>query len=150
MRLPLRSAAFQIAARAVLVVVALVLLSRAQAGLVHFREIYARNLRFDVAPWLSWLVPAALSGAALALAAAPNWTFRYRWAVSLTVGLVPMLLLAQTLYVFGVAAPNNSSSSWLTRPYWFSVAAEPQFVLAVLVGVALGLGFAGTRSPKSS
>jgi hypothetical protein len=30
------------------------------------------------------------------------------------------------------------------------VAAEPQYVLAVLVGVALGLGFAGTRSPKSS
>ena len=133
-----------------LVVAALILLSRATDALMDFRERYSQTFRYEVGLWLSWLVPAALSGAAFALAAAPSWTFRFRWAVSLSVGLIPVLLLAQTLYVFGVAAPNRiSSPSWLARFYWY-FDSGPQFVLAGMVGVALGLGFAGPRSSSKN
>lgn len=145
MRRPLRSAASQIAVRAVLVAVALVLLSRANEGLIDFRETFSETLRFELGPWLYWVVPAALSGVAFALAAAPTWTVQFRWVVSLSVGVIPVLLLAQTFYVFGVATLDKIDSSWLTRFYWFAQA-EPHFVLAVMVGVAVGLGFVGTPS----
>lgn len=147
MRRPLRPAAFHIAVRAVLVAAALVLLSRANGGLISFRETYSETLRFELGPWLNWVVPTTLSGVAFALAAAPTWSTHFRWIVCLSVGLIPVLLLAQTFYVFGVAAPNSINSSWLTRFYWFAQA-EPHFVLAVMVGVAVGLGFVG--SPSSS
>lgn len=145
MKRPLPSLARDVALRVALVAAALVLLSRANEGLIHFRETYSETFRFELGPWLYWVVPAALSGVAFALAAAPTWTLQFRWVVFLSVGLIPVLLLAQTFYVFGVAAPNKINSSWLTRFYWFAQA-EPHFVLAVMVGVAVGLGFIETPS----
>jgi hypothetical protein len=112
---------------------------------MDFRSRYSETFRFELGPWIAWTVPAALAGAAFALAAAPAWTRRYRWGVSLSVGLVPILLLAQTVYFVteGISGGNEPSISWLSRPYWY-VDTGPQFVLAALVGVALGLGFAGS------
>jgi hypothetical protein len=145
MRRPLRSAASHIAVRAVLVAAALVLLSRANEGLIRVRETYSQTFRFEMGPWLYWVVPAALSGVAFALAAAPSWTLQFRWVVCLSVGLIPVLLLAQTFYVFGVAAPNKINSSWLTRFYWFAQA-EPQFRPGCDGWSGRRFGFVGTPS----
>jgi hypothetical protein len=112
---------------------------------MDFRTRYSESFRFELGPWIAWVVPAALAGAGFALAAAPAWTPRFRWRVSLPVGLVPIALLAQTVYAFTEAVSRgNEPFSWLSRPHWY-VDSGPQFVLTALVGVALGLGFAGSR-----
>lgn len=127
-----------------LVAGALVLLSRAQAGLLRFREVYLQRFDFEIGPWALWFVPAALAGAAFAVAAAPARTSSHRSVVSFLVGVVPILLLAQTVYAFWQATSGRAASaSWLSRFYWYSDVG-PQFVLAVMAGVGLGLGFART------
>jgi hypothetical protein len=61
--------------------------------------------------------------------------------VSFVAGVVPILLLAQTVFAFWEATSGRAASaSWLSRFYWYTDTG-PQFVLAVMAGVALGLGF---------
>lgn len=148
MKRPLPSFARDVALRLVLAAGALVLLSRAQAGLLRFREIYVDRFEFEIGPWILWVVPAALAGAVFAVAAAPARTSHHRSVVSLVVGVVPILLLAQTVYAFWEATSGRAASaSWLSRFYWYTDTG-PQFVLAVMAGVAFGLGF--VRRTESS
>jgi hypothetical protein len=138
---PPQSLARDVALRLALVAGALVLLSRAQAGFLRFREVYLQRFDFEIGPWALWVVPAALAGAAFAVAAAPARTSHHSPVVSFVVGVVPILLLAQTVYAFWEATSGRAASaSWLSRLYWYTDTG-PQFVLAVMAGVALGLGF---------
>jgi len=88
--------------------------------------------------WIGWLLLVVLSGFLFALAARPPRSFRYRPGTPLLVGIIPLLMLAHFVLLFG--------SEWVDAPRillntYFYMTFNAQFALAVMLGVALASGF---------
>lgn len=127
-----------IAARLLLVLAALVAL---RFGVVRMQDWELRSravFRHTWQGWVGWLLLVVLSGFLFALAARLPRRLRYRPLTPLLIGLVPFLMLAHGVVLFG--------SEWVDPPrilgnIYFYMTLETQFALAIMLGVALASGF---------
>jgi hypothetical protein len=101
---------------------------------------------WDLARSFEYLGLIVLAGLVLGIAAWLPLGWRYEWGPPLALGAIPFLMLAQSeLLLYRHAHYLNLPSwldRWLNRPYFFNDLG-PQFVLAIMLGVALSAGFVG-------
>lgn len=127
-----------IATRLLLVLAALVTL---RFGVVRMQDWELRSRAFfhhTWQGWIGWLLLVVLSGFLFAIAARLPRSFRYRPWIPLLVGIIPLLMLAHFVLLFGV--------EWVDAPRillntYFYMTFEAQFALAIMLGVALASGF---------
>ena len=104
----------------------------------------------SVGQWVTWQAVVAMSGFFFTLAAIPPSAIRYRIGPPLLLAAVPTLLLAHTVFLYGVRPEWLPDLFTTTRFYMNS---PFQFGLATWVGVAFASGFsrgADSGAPGSS
>lgn len=131
-----------IATRLLLVLAALVTL---RFGVVRMQDWELRSRAFfhhTWQGWIGWLLLVVLSGFLFAIAARLPRSFRYRPWVPLLVGIIPLLMLAHFVLLFGVEwvdAPRILLNTYFYMTFYMTF--EAQFALAIMLGVALASGF---------
>ena len=129
--------------RGCLGVASVVVLWLAQRRFDAWQGRVATTFRWNAGGWFGYVGLLVLAGFVLGLGAVLPLRLRYRVVPALTLGAIPLLLLARTPFLLGYAAPHRVHlPSWFTQPY-FLAGTSAEFALAVLLGVALAAGFSG-------
>ncbi len=92
----------------------------------------------SITNWVIWLLVVALAGFLFAIAVMPPSSLRYRIGPPLLLAAVPVLLLAQTIAIYGLHW--EALPMFLATPRFY-MNSPFQFGLATWVGVALVAGF---------
>jgi hypothetical protein len=99
--------------------------------------------------WAVWVGLAALTGLAFGLAGWMPWgRMRFRLSRALLLGAVPLVMLADFAFLYGLMLPHHwyHPSFLLRNPFWDDFG--PQLALAVLLGIAIASGFAPRRERR--
>lgn len=136
-RSPAAHSWLRIAARLLLVLAALIVLRFGVVRLQDWDNFAKATFHRTWQGWVGWLLLVVLSGSLFALAARLPRHLRYRPWTPLLIGIVPFLMLAHGVVLFG----TELDPPRILLNTYFYMTFEAQFALAIMLGVALASGF---------
>lgn len=110
-----------------------------------FQQDYAEHFRFNLGMWLVPVGIAITAGFLFALVFVIPTRGRYRWGTVLAAFLPPLLFHLQFLSFWLWVLPRRWDGLYFLRPGRLSQDPLTLLLLAVLMGVAIGLGFLPKR-----
>lgn len=124
-----------------LLVVAGALLRWATVALTEWREGFNSTFEHTWGGWIAWLALVAAAGFMVGLAALGGRPRGYRILIPLVVALPPLVLLGHYILMIENAMSGGGDLPWILGHYFFYMELTSQFVLALVVGLGLALGF---------
>lgn len=127
--------------RVSLLVIAGALLRWATVTLTDWRTDFNATLEHMWGGWVAALALVAAAGFAVGLATLASRPRGYRILVPLVVALPPLVLLGHYVLVIENATSNGGDLPWILGHYFFYMELTSQFVLALVAGLGIALGF---------
>ena len=113
------------------------------------RQQFAERFEFDLAAWLAPIGIGIAAGFLFALVFVVPTRGKYRWGTVLVALLPPFFFHVQFLFFWLWVFPRNWDGPSFLRPGRLGQDVATLLLLAVLMGVAIGLGFLPDRQTSS-
>lgn len=131
--------------RAALLVGALAFLWWAQRRQIAWRNDMAKFFTFSLGMWVSWVALLIVAGLLIGFSGLGSLHRGYRWGTALLISSPPALLLGQFVLVFGYG--NDIGLPGALGRYTVFMDSQPQFALALMVGLGIAMGFRTSSVP---
>ena len=108
-----------------------------------FREYYSDTVRLDLGMWLMAVAFGILSGILVALVFVVPFRGGYRWGSVLVAAVPPLILHAHFIFFYWWSFPRGWNGPRILLRFYRLTSPTALLPLAVIIGVAIGLGFLG-------